>query len=125
MNNSIFLYNFSKIFIPGIIILCIIFTGIGHEPIQNVPHSQKNIPKNSISPKTSRQNIIPPEQPKKAASTKPVTPKYNYLVEFTSGKSMKAEAFQRENNLVHIIMDDGYSMTLHINEIRSIKKFKL
>ncbi len=117
MKLALFLYNFTKIYILGAIFLCIIFSFPTHSlkeinlPTQSQPTVQK-IDKKPVSVK----NTIPPI---------PVEPSYVYIVEFKSGGSMKAKNVSIKNNIVTLLVDDGYSVNMSRNKIQKINKMRL
>lgn len=133
MNLTLFLYNFSKIYIPAVLILCLFYASYGqfskaikgYQPkaTNKMPHSQQSIP-GQISPQIT-QKKADSSQYRTTEQTDSAQPRYNYLVEFTSGKSMTVDNVKLEKNLVHFIIQDGYNMTMSKSEIKSIKKIKL
>jgi hypothetical protein len=134
MNLTLFLYNFSKIYVPSVLILCLFYASFGqfskavkgYQPKSpdKMHHSQQSIPGQLIPPQII-QKKADPSQSRTIKQTDSVQPKYSYLVEFTSGKSMTVDDVKLENNLVHFIIQDGYNMTMSKREIKSIKKIKL
>lgn len=126
MKLPVFLYNFSKTYIPAVIFLCIFYS---------LMHNATSITK-AISPikKTERQTIrstTPPRETPQlqnvtpATKPTPVTPKYYYLVEFKTGGSMKAKEIKTGNDVVKIIITDSYDLTMSKRDIKSIKRYKL
>ena len=134
MNFTLFLFNFSKLYIPAVLILCLSYASLGqfskaikvYQPNATVkmPNSQRNIPGQMVSPQII-QRKADLSQPRVTEQTVPVQPKYDYLVELTSGKSMTVDDVKFEKNLVYFIIQDGYNMTMSKREIKSIRKIKL
>ena len=125
MNIPLFLYNFAKVYVPGAIVLCLIFAVTNHFPKQNLrapiqpqvaaPRQQLNLPKNP-----------PPAQAKiDRQANMPAKPSYTFVIELSSGGSMKAKAYDVKGNLVTIFIDDGYEVQLSKKDIKSIKRIKL
>ena len=120
-----FLYEFIKIYVPGAIILCVIFWGMNYIPQQSVNTPQKP------QPPAPQQQLrlprpLPPVKPKiEPHVDEPEKPRYSYVIDLSSGGSMKAKEVKAGNNVVKIIISDSYDMTMSKNEIRSIKKYRL
>jgi len=130
MKNTLFLYNFAKVFIPGAIILCIIFGFSNHIPkvIQkSMGPSQAIIPQRKISlpkqlPFVRQERVRKPVAPK----SNPVKPNsYVFIVDFKSGGTMKAKGLSIKNNIVTLRIDDGYTVKMSKNDIQKIRKMKL
>lgn len=116
MKLTLFLYNFAKIFIPGTILLCLIFGVAQHIPkVINLPQKTP-----SITHKKAR-NVVPA---KKTAVPSPAQPNYIYIVEFKSGGTMKAQKISKHNKIVSLWVDDGYRIKISQNDIQKIKKYR-
>lgn len=128
MKLPLFLYNFSKTYIPAVILLCIFYS-----LTQNVSNITKTISYPKKTETETRQTITPTTQPESASKKtiapkpkpRPEAPKYYYLVEFKTGGSMEAKEIKANNNLVKIIISDSYDLTMSKNDIKSIKRYKL
>ncbi len=157
MNLPLFLYNFSKLYIPAVFILCLSYVSLDNlsknkpvdqpkpivkeittqEKVTNSSTTFQAIQKKIDEPHPSQQNIpsvtLPgitqkmenPPQPEKIDKPQPVQPRYIYLVEFSSGKSMEVADVKQENKMVSFMIKDGYKMTVPENEIKSITKIRL
>lgn len=125
MNYPLFLYNFVKVYVPGALLLCIIYVVTSQIPKQNtggqIQPQMNALVQQVVSPK-----LVPPTKAKVGQSVpEPATPRYAYLIELSSGGSMKAKSYNVKENLVKIIIDDGYEVTMSKKDIRSIKRIKL
>ena len=117
MKLTLFLYNFAKIFIPGAILLCIIFS-----VTQRIP---KVISLQKQPPPVVHKTESNPAPTKKAVVPKPAKPSYIYIVDFKSGGTMKAKEISIKNNIVTLWVEDGYSVKMAKNDIQKIKKQRM
>jgi hypothetical protein len=128
MKITLFLGNFSKIFISGSILLYIVFI-FTHQNSKTIILPQKLPPvvqKTELKPKPVSQEIDSKQATIKPITIpKPIEPRYIYIVEMKSGGRMKVKHVTVDKNIVTLWVEDGYSIKISKNDILSVNKQRL
>lgn len=148
MNLPLFLYNFTKIYIPTALFLCVFYVGTHNKPeIQvhknvaplnnfapqmSIPHQQPRTFQKSPHPRPSTPQHAfmqqPEPEPKPQISTESIPThktetKYAYEVELASGKFMNVDRVSENDGILTLTVNKGFSIRLPKSEIKSIKRY--
>ena len=126
MNTPTFLYHFAKVYVPGLLLLCIWYTLSGNLP-SLIINNNKNEPQGQSNPVPQIQKQFTPKHSAKKHIPQPnnyqPAEQYRYIIELASGGFMKAQDIKSGSKTVKIIVSDKYSVLMKKEDIKSIKKY--